>query len=242
MHAMMRGMIKVAVVTAASQCHSACMHFVVAHVLVTCAQAMPRGLLPPAKAEELYTAAVSWHFNAHAQDAFACVDYGFGDISMHMHRMRMRVLIKGVVATAPSYIFIVSKCLHPYTSYRIEMFAIRFRLSQLVLLKMTNAELIRTRITRRWTTFVQLCPNMPAVVTASTHIPIFLSPYLHIFPYARTQVAEALASLDVKTLIEDVVDAEMTDPENACLACDPKAEIPVPPACLHREYMCKQRW
>ena len=114
------------------------------------------------------------------------------------------------------------------------MFAIRFRLSQLVLLKMTNAELIRTRITRRWTTFVQLCPNMPAVVTASTHIPIFLSPYLHIFPYARTQVAEALASLDVKTLMEDVVDEEMTDPENACLPCGPLAtEIPVPPACLH---------
>ena len=107
MHAMMRGMIKVAVVTAASQCHSACMHFVVAHVLVTCAQAMPRGLLQPTKTEELYTAAVTWHFNAHAQDAFACVDYGFGDISMHMHRMRMRVLIKGVVSTAPSYIFIL---------------------------------------------------------------------------------------------------------------------------------------
>ena len=129
------------------------------------------------------------------------------------------------------------------------MFAIRFRLSQLVLLKMTNAELIRTRITRRWTTFVQLCPNMPAVVTASTHIPIFLSPYLHIFPYARTQVAEALASLDVKKLIDDVADEEMTDPETACLPCDPLAclemtdtEIPVPPACLHREYMCKQRW
>jgi hypothetical protein len=57
---------------------------------------------------------------------------------------------------------------------RIAMFAIRFRPTQLITMQMAKVELISPR----WKTFLQLCPNTPAVVTASTHIK---SSYLHIF-------------------------------------------------------------
>ena len=61
----------------------------------------------------------------------------------------------------------------------IAMFVIRFRLTQLIYLQMANAELIPPR----WKTFVQLCSNTPAVVTASTHLPIFLSLYFLILTH-----------------------------------------------------------
>lgn len=81
-HAMMRGTRKVAVVTAAWQCHSACMHFALAPVLVTCGQAAAPWGQPLASGEGIDTielgsfdaAQVTWHVNAHAQDAHACVD------------------------------------------------------------------------------------------------------------------------------------------------------------------------
>jgi hypothetical protein len=80
-HAMMRGTIKVAVVTAAWQCHSACMHFALAPVLVTCGQAAaPFQALTSGEGMAtidlgtIDAAQVTWHVNAHAQDAHACVD------------------------------------------------------------------------------------------------------------------------------------------------------------------------
>lgn len=77
-HAMMRGTRKVAVVTAAWQC----MHFALAPVLVTCGQAAASWGQPLASGEGIDTielgsfdaAQVTWHVNAHAQDAHACVD------------------------------------------------------------------------------------------------------------------------------------------------------------------------
>ena len=81
-HAMMHGTRKVAVATAAWQCHSACMHFPLEHVLVTCAQAAKRWDQALTSGEDVATidlgtidaAQVTWHVNAHAQDAHACVD------------------------------------------------------------------------------------------------------------------------------------------------------------------------
>ena len=80
-HAMMRGTRKVAVVTAAWQCHSACMHFALAPVLVTCGQAAaPFQALTSGEGMAtidlgtIDAAQVTWHVNAHAQDAHACVD------------------------------------------------------------------------------------------------------------------------------------------------------------------------
>ena len=77
-HAMMRGTRKVAVVTAAWQC----MHFALAPVLVTCGQAAAPWGQPLTSGEGIDTidlgsidaAQVTWHVNAHAQDAHACVD------------------------------------------------------------------------------------------------------------------------------------------------------------------------
>ncbi len=71
-HAMLRGTGEAAVTTAACQCHSACIHFAISPVLVTCAQATLQ--------EESFTedAQVTGHFNANAQDAHACVDEGSG--------------------------------------------------------------------------------------------------------------------------------------------------------------------
>ena len=77
-HAMMRGTRKVAVVTAAWQC----MHFALVPVLVTCGQAAASWGQPLASGEGIDTidigsldaAQVTWHVNAHAQDAHACVD------------------------------------------------------------------------------------------------------------------------------------------------------------------------
>jgi hypothetical protein len=81
-HAMMHGTRKVAVATAAWQCHSACMHFPLEHVLVTCAQAAKRWDQALTSGEDVATidlgtidaAQVTWHVNAHAQNAHACVD------------------------------------------------------------------------------------------------------------------------------------------------------------------------
>jgi len=53
------------------------MHFVLAPVLVTCAQAAApfQALGPDGLATiDIATAEVTWHFNAHAQDAHAWVD------------------------------------------------------------------------------------------------------------------------------------------------------------------------
>ena len=77
-HAMMRGTRKVAVVTAAWQC----MHFALAPVLVTCGQAAAPWCQALTSGEGIATidlgsidaAQVTWHVNAHAQDAHACVD------------------------------------------------------------------------------------------------------------------------------------------------------------------------
>ena len=81
-HAMMHGTAKVAVATAAWHCHSACMHFPLEHVLVTCAQAAKRWGQALTSGEGVATidigtidaAQVTWHVNAHAQYAHACVD------------------------------------------------------------------------------------------------------------------------------------------------------------------------
>ena len=77
-HAMMRGTRKVAVVTAAWQC----MHFALVPVLVTCGQAAASWGQPLASGEGIDTielgsldaAQVTWHVNAHAQDAHARAD------------------------------------------------------------------------------------------------------------------------------------------------------------------------
>ena len=238
MHAMMRGMIKVAVVTAASQCHSACMHFVVAHVLVTCAQAMPRGLLQPTKTEELYTAAVTWHFNAHAQDAFACVDYGFGDISMHMHRMRMRVLIKGVVSTAPSYIFILYIISYRNVCHQVSPVAAgsseddeRGADKNADNAKVDN---ICSIVSKHAGGGNRQHPYSHIPISISSYLPICTHPGGRSFGIARCEnTYRGCGRCGDDRSRERLLGlrSESGDSSTPCVF-----------TCLHREYMCKQRW
>ena len=101
------------------------------------------------------------------------------------------------------------------------MFAIRFRMNRL------NYWETNPLMSPRWKTFVQLCPNTPAVVTASTHLPIFISSYI---PILTPQVVETLASESVAKVVEDVAAGEF-----ACQPCHQQQDNTVPHAFLHSD-------
>jgi hypothetical protein len=152
-HAMLRGTRKVAVTTAAWQCPSACIHFAHAPVLVTCAQAtLPENSV----CSQVVDAQVTGHFNAHAQDAHACVDEGSGDNRSFIHLQFM-------------------------DGERIAMFATRFQIHLAVLtvrsLKRASSELIKAR----WKTNICYILSKRASGDnrqhSSPHLPIFISSY-----------------------------------------------------------------